>query len=99
MGVHRSLLHFGQSQRVRQSKFTAEFFFFSSLILCVGLRLAPSLKDLWILFSPAHLFLSVFGKTSKAFGICCLLVSKRSALSTQTSQCKLHLFGSCFFRV
>ena len=69
---------------VRQSnmrKFTAEFLF--SFFLCVALRLVLSLQDLWILFSPAPLFLSVFGKTSMALGNRHLLSSGFQALRIQ----------------
>jgi len=38
-------------------------------------------------FSPAHLLLLVFGKTSMALGICCLLASKRSALRPLSENC------------
>ena len=51
--------------------------------------MALSLRDLWILFSSAHLLLSVFDKTSMALGICCLLVAKRSALSGSALSVKI----------
>ena len=108
-GVHQSLLHFGQSQRVRQSnmrKFTAEFLFFSSLnvlfFLCVALRWRSLSRTFGFYFLPPtysfQYLVRLVWHLASANAVKFWFPSAQR-FSTQASQCKLYLFGSCLFRV